>query len=290
MSTLLYRRNFPRPVIVTVLDIIPRVVRYNKRLTTQSIAESVFYEIALNALSKADAIVAISEYTKSCLTAVLEVPENLVHVIYPSIDRSRFYPKTVPEQFFSKYGLARGHPYLLYVGSEDPRKNLETLLHAFAIVKRSIPDVSLLKVGTEDFPTERLRLLRVVEELRLGNDVTFIKQVAEEDLPLFYNIARVFVFPSLHEGFGLPLLEAMASGTPVVASWNRPIPEVVGRAARLVDPSKPEEFAKQIVQVLTNSALTDELTAAGLERASHFDDKKQAGSLLKLYAKVAASS
>jgi glycosyltransferase involved in cell wall biosynthesis len=178
----------------------------------------------------------------------------------------------------------------LYVGSDDPRKNLITLIRAFAIVKRSLPDAKLLKVGTEDFPGERLHLLRRVEELGLKNDVIFIKQVAEEDLPLFYNLARVFVFPSLYEGFGLPLLEAMASGTPVVASWNTSIPEVVGTAARLVNPSKPEEVAEQIVQVLTHDVLAKQLSKAGLERAGQFDDKRQAESLLALYTKVATSS
>jgi len=287
MATLLFFQRFPRPVVVTVLDIIPYLVRHDKNLnTSRHIVEYLFYRLALAGLKRADALIAISEYTKRTLVEALRLPVEKIHVVYPAVDHERFCPLEVPSWFWTKYRLDREARYVLYVGSDDPRKNLRTLVRAFALVKERYGDVKLLQVGAAHFVRERRSLLALIAQLGLQEHVLFFDSVPDEDLPLFYNVAQVFVMPSLYEGFGLPALEAMACGTAVVCSNAASLPEIVGDAATLVPPDDAHVFAEAISLVLSDIALRAEKVTSGLRRAAEFTWERTAQAAIEVYRQV----
>jgi glycosyltransferase involved in cell wall biosynthesis len=287
MATLLWFQRFPTPVVVTVLDIIPYLVRHDPELNTfRHPVDYLFYRLALAGLRRADVLIAISEYTKRTLVETLGLPPERVHVVYPAVDHERFGPMDVLEGFWMKYGLDKKARYILYVGSDDPRKNLRTLVRAFALIKQQVGNVKLLKVGAPHFVRERQRLRALVCELRLQQDVLFFDYVPDEDLPLFYNVADVFVLPSLYEGFGLPALEAMACGTPVVVANSASLPEVVGDAGCVVSLSNAEALARQLQKVLLESVYHSRLSQASEERARTFDLAQQAKETASVYFRV----
>ena len=287
LATLLLFQRFPGPTVVTVLDIIPWLVRHDPALNTFGHGvDRFFYRLALAGLKRADAIVAISEYTKRTLVQALGLPQGRIHVVYPGVDHERFRPVDVPASFRARYGLDRAGRYVLFVGSDDPRKNLPTLVRAFARVKQRIPEVRLLKVGAPHFQREREHLLALIEELELTRNVLFFDGVSDEDLPLFYNAAGLLVLPSLYEGFGLPVVEAMACGTPVVCSDATALPEVAGHSALLVEPSDDRQLAEALCRVLVNQDLQQRLRRSSLERSESFALQRQAADVTTIYSEV----
>lgn len=247
MATLLHFQRFPGPVIVTVLDIIPYLVRHDPNLNTfRHGVDAAFYRIALNALRRADAIIAISEYTRQTLIDTLRLPPERIHVTHLGVDHTRFRPMDVPDTFRAKYQLDRDHQYVLYVGSEDPRKNLQNLIRAFAQLQHDMGAVKLLKVGPAHFADERAHLLALIHELGIDQHVRFFNHVSDEDLPLFYNVADVLVLPALYEGFGFPAIEAMACSKPVVVSNRTSLPELVRDPQAQVDPEDIDALSHAI--------------------------------------------
>jgi glycosyltransferase involved in cell wall biosynthesis len=261
MATLLHVQRFTAPVVVTVLDIIPYLVRDDLHLRTfgHRIDEQ-FYRLALAGLRRADALIAISEYTKRTLVEQLHINPDKIYVTHLGVDQEQFHPLDVPEAFYQHYGLNTQSRYVLYVGSEDPRKNLETLVRAFALAKRDIPELVLLKVGPAQFSQERSRLQALINELDIQESVRFYNHVSDSDLPLFYNAADLSVMPSLYEGFGLPVLEAMACGTPVIASNTTSLPEIISHEDALFDPLDANSLSEKMIAFLgakTTTALFD---------------------------------
>jgi glycosyltransferase involved in cell wall biosynthesis len=171
-------------------------------------------------------------------------------VVYLGIDQTRFRPQLVPASIRARYRLPDDRRYLLYVGSEDPRKNLSTLVSGLAEVRKEAPDVALIKVGRAHFEAERQRLQLQAAQLGLHEAIHFLDDVPEDDLPLLYNLADVCVMPSLYEGFGFPALEALACGTAVVCSTAPSLCELVGAAARQHESRSPHELAEQIIAAL----------------------------------------
>jgi glycosyltransferase involved in cell wall biosynthesis len=182
-----------------------------------------------------------------------------------------------------RYGLRR--PYCLFVGNLEPRKNLPVLIEAFSMVRRRLGAtgraVQLVLAGTRAWL--HAGIFRAVEQHALGDDVVFTDYVPLGDLPALYAGATCFVFPSLYEGFGLPVLEAMAAGAPVVAARAGSIPEVAADAALLVDARAPGEFATAIETVLTDTALRERLIARGRARAAQFEWNTVARETLAVY-------
>src|SRR5262245_33933214 len=253
LATLLLFQRFPGPVIVSVLDIIPYLVRSRPELNTlRHPIDRLFYRMALHGLRQADALIAISEYTKATLVDTLGLPVERIHVVYPIVDDEHFRPQAVSASFRTRYEVDAQSRYVLFVGSEDPRKNLCTLLQAFARIKQQISNVKLLKVGASQFTEERKKLLALIAQLGIQQDVQFFDYVPEEDLPSFYNAADIFAMPSLYEGFGLPLVEAMCCGTPVVYANAGALPEVVDGGGLQVGSRDPSTFADALVTLLTN--------------------------------------
>lgn len=251
LATLLLFRRPRGKVVVTVHDIIPYMLRDIPQLCPyRTAADRLFDRLAMAGLSRADRLVADSQYTRACVVAQLGVAPEKIEVVYLGVDHGRFRPRSVPDEVRARYDLPEGRSYLIYVGSEDPRKNLPALVEALAGVRQQLGDVELIKVGRAQFERERRQLLAIAEQHGIGRAIRFLGDVPEDDLPALYCLADLCVMPSLYEGFGFPVLEALACGTPVVAARATSIPEVAGAAALLVDDSSPEALSAAIVQML----------------------------------------
>ncbi len=237
------------------------------------------------AASRADRILTVSETSKNDILRRFKVPAQKIAVIYNAIDE-RLNVRPSEEQVTrvrERYQL--DDPFVLYVGNIKPHKNLERLIDAFDRLRRSGFDrVRLLIIGDEISKYPALR--RSVHQHKLHKHVRFFGFVPIETLAVLYRLASVFVFPSLYEGFGLPPIEAMACGTPVVTSNVSSLPEVVGDAALLVDPYDPESIADGMRQLLTNAELRATLCARGLAQACKYSWQQSIEQVHEIYGEV----
>lgn len=276
----------PKHLIITAHDLITFAFRNKPEFTGYLKSyDRIFDNLAVHGLKKASFLIAVSENTRQDLIRFTSYPGERIKVIYEGVDHKKFYQKPLSPDFYQRYSLEEV-PYLLYVGSEDPRKNLKRLIEAFAQVIEKVPEARLLKVGAARFQQERQHLLDYIDRLGLTSKIKFVDQVSDDDLSYFYNLASVFVFPSLYEGFGLPVLEAMACGTPVICSNTSSLPEIVGEAAITINPYSVDEIATALELVLSDSALRETLRQGGLERASQFTWEKTAQETIEVYKKV----
>lgn len=289
MATLLWTNANIHPVVVTVHDIVPYLVRHDREQSTFRHPFDVWFDrLAMTGLKRADRIVAISQHTKKTLVEALGCPPDMIEVVLYGVDHEVFRPVPVAPDFFRRHGLEESCRYLLYVGAESPRKNLPRLIHAFAILRETMPDLRLVKVGTPEYMAQYQQLRDLLRELNLEPFVHFIDHPPEDDLVAFYNMADLFVFPSLYEGFGMPPLEAMACGTPVVCSNATSLPEVVGDAALTVDPYDVDALAGAMQRVLSDAGLARDLGRRGLARAAGFTWERTARETVAVYEKVLA--
>jgi glycosyltransferase involved in cell wall biosynthesis len=239
-------------------------------------------------IKKAQHIVAVSEYTSRCVQEYLGVPFDRISVIANGVGEEfgvipDFEKTLVGQSFRHELRLAGDVRIVLYVGSEHRRKNVITALRAFAYVRAQGIHVRFLKVGEPGILLGRDEIMREIDNLGIRDDVTFLGHVTEERLCELYNLADVFIYPSRMEGFGLPPLQAMACGTPVVASDATALPEVVGDAALLRSPDDVDGFGKDLQRVLEDDALAADLTRRGIERVKLFSWEKAAKSLAEVY-------
>jgi glycosyltransferase involved in cell wall biosynthesis len=235
---------------------------------------------------QAGRIVSDSESTARDLHRVLNIPESRIEVIHLGVGSAYRPqdPERAAQYVAGKYGVS--NHYALAVGTVQPRKNLVTLVEAMKILRdRADGSLQLLVAGARGWKNTKLD--ETIRRLGLtADDIRFLGVVPEEDLPVLYSGSRLFVFPSLYEGFGLPLVEAMACGVPVIASNTSSIPEVVGDAALLVPPTQPEGFAEAIQRVRSDENLRRTMIEKGLSRAGCFGWDKAARQLLECMRKV----
>lgn len=235
-------------------------------------------------LSAADAIIAVSHHTRKDLVQQLSVAQEKIEVVYHGVEE-RFRARNPQETraVLDRYGI--GSSYLLYVGCIEARKNLSRLLEAFARVRKGgYPSFELVMAGNPGEGADTV--FQTVGKLGLEECVRIVGYVQQEDLPFLYTGAEIFLFPSLYEGFGMPVLEAMACGTPVVASSVTSIPEVAGEAALLVDPHSVESISSAIQSLLGDPSLRKAYAHKGIVRAGEFTWEKAAKQTLEVYRKV----
>lgn len=236
------------------------------------------------AVRRADHIIADSEATRSDVIELLGVPPGKVSTVLMAADE-RFRPAT-PEaiaQMRNRHGLPED--YSLFLGTFEPRKNLGGLLRATALLRADLPDAPPLVVaGRRGWLYEEAFAL--CSELGLDGFVIWLEDAPFEDFPALYSGAQVFCLPSFYEGFGLPPLEAMACGTPVVVSDRASLPEVVGDAGLLVDPDDPASIADGLRRVLTDPALAADLRRRGREQAARFSWRETARQTLAVYERT----
>ncbi len=272
--------RFPGLSVITVHDL--AFLIYPQILTRESIR---YYGQIEEAVERADHIIAVSEWTKKDLMERLGVPEAKITVVYEAAEE--VYHPIDPQEARRRVQelFSIGERFILFVSTIEPRKNVPTLLKAFKIVReRCREEIKLVLVGGKGWLSERV--FEMVDELNLRRDVLFLGFVPAERLLYLYNAASLLAHPALYEGFGLPILEAMACGLPVVASNVASIPEVTGSAALLVDPEDEEALAAAMRRILKEPEIAQELREKGLKRASLFSWKKTAVQTLQVYRKV----
>ena len=235
--------------------------------------------------SRARRIIAISESTKRDLIRLFNLSPEKIDVVPPGVE-SGFFPNGDGNST-DRFRRAKNLPehFILFVGTREPRKNIPTLIHAYAKAKSRLHfPHQLAIVGGQGWKEEAIT--RAVEESQVQRDVILPGFVPAEELPHWYRAADAFVYPSRYEGFGMPLLEAMASGTPVITGNLSSLPEAVGSAALLVDPSDEGELEEAIVQLIGDQALRDELIAKGRERARQFTWTRAAQATADVYRRA----
>ncbi len=245
---------------------------------------------ARRALVRASRILAVSHSSQRELARVFGIAENKIEVVYNALDERFSQEPVPPDAGRILERLAVNHPFVLYAGNIRPHKNLARLIEAFAVCKaeqRGVPEfdsLKLLLIGDELAKHPDLR--RAVVRSRARDDVRFLGFVPHPVLRVFYSRAQAFLFPSLYEGFGLPPLEAMAHGTPVLTSNVSSLPEVFGDAALLVNPENLFDIARGIRQVLTNRVLRETLVRRGRELVQKYSWERSARQINAVYRSV----
>ncbi|PIN89775.1 glycosyltransferase family 1 protein [Candidatus Pacearchaeota archaeon CG10_big_fil_rev_8_21_14_0_10_32_14] len=243
---------------------------------------SIYSKLLPSVCKRSDFIITISESTKNDLMKYYDIPPSKIKVIYLGADENyKVLPKTKINFIYDKYKIPKD--YILYVGTLEPRKNIPNLLRAYAKIKSDI-NHKLVITGKKGWKYKEI--YDTIDELKLENDVIFTGYVEEEDLPSIYNGASLFVYPSYYEGFGLPPLEAMSCGCPVITSNTSSIPEVVGDAGIMINPNDVDELAKQIKRVLSDKKLRENMKQKGLKQSKKFSWEKCAREHLEVYEEV----
>lgn len=274
--------------VLTIHDLIPLLFPQSVRPRHRY-----YFRFAIGRLVQtADAIIVDAESTKRAILERFKVSENKITVIYLGVDRARFHPiddEGVITRVRERYGVG-SEPFILFVGNIEPRKNLSVLIRAFAeIVKSSRIDTDIRLVIAGSKGPLAQEVLALPSRLGLTARVIFPGVIGDEDLPALYSGASLFVFPSLYEGFGFPVLEAMSCGTPVISSNTSSLPEVAGDAAVLVHPTI-SDLRDAILKLLTQTTLRDELRQRGFDRVRQFSWDETARRTWLVYKKVCSET
>jgi len=254
---------------VTLYDLIP-LLRKEVYLTEPHVAN--WYYRKLQGLKNAELLLAISGHSRREGMAALQLPGERVVNISSAVD-SMFRPRRqsadADAAVRGKFGLQR--PFIMYTGGVDYRKNIEGLIEAYALLPAPLRQQYQLAIVCSMQDVDRHRLQQLAAKFQLpAGDVVLTGYVSDDDLLSLYNLTSLFVFPSLQEGFGLPALEAMQCGVPVIGSDSSSIPEVIGRSDALFDPTRVDQISAKMAQVLSDSAFAATLAAHGLEHAKQF--------------------
>jgi glycosyltransferase involved in cell wall biosynthesis len=281
-------RALPCPYVMTVHDLLEHMSRTRGR---SSLRRALHYQLTRRVLAGAARIFAVSQFSKSEIEKVFGIRSNRIEVVYNAIDE-RFlhgHASAADRQLIAERYLVT-YPFLLYAGRISPHKNLVRIIEAFSALRGELekegrlPDLKLIIIGDDLSSHPDLR--RTVIRSGVQNDVRFLGFVPIDILRIFYDVAHVFLFPSLYEGFGLPPLEAMAHGTPVVTSNTSSLPEVVGNAAVLVNPENVFDIMRATHCVLIDQNLRDKLKQRGYEQAKRFSWDSSVRRILRVYEEV----
>lgn len=273
----------PCRTLITLYDLIPLQFRHLLPASRKARAWPLWRAWLHVQCRCARGVLTISRYSAEAIRRVLHVPAP--HLATPGIAPPPPPDPAVDAAALKRVGLPPGHPYILYTGRMEPYKGVDRLVEAFDLARRRLPaPLHLLLVGEED--PRHPQAHAAVARLGLDDAVTFAGYAPDDELAALYRQASLFVFPSLCEGFGLPPLEAMSHGTPVIASNRTALPEAVGDAGLLVDPDDTAALADAIVRVLTDRALADRLADAGRRRAAEHTPERQAAMTLDVYRKL----
>ncbi len=282
-------RALPCPYIMTVHDMLEHMSRAREQ---SGFWRSLHFQLTRRVLTGAARIFAVSNFTRNEIEKLFGVPAERIEVVYNAIDERflRGHASAADRELIAKrYQVT--YPFLLYAGRVSPHKNVTRMIEAFSALKTELerdhlfPDLKLIIIGDDLSGNPGLR--RTVVRSGVQNDVRFLGFVPIEVLRIFYDEAKIFVFPSLYEGFGLPPLEAMAHGTPVVTSNVSSLPEVVGNAAVLVNPENVFEIMRAVHRVLTDQALRERMKERGYQQVAKFSWEASVQRILAAYRETA---
>jgi glycosyltransferase involved in cell wall biosynthesis len=282
-------RALPCPYVMTVHDMLEHMSRARER---SGLLRSLYFQLTKRVLGNAARIFAVSNFTRNEIEKLFDIPPNHIDVVYNAIDERflRGHATAADRELIAqRYQVT--YPFLLYAGRISPHKNVVRMIEAFSALKTELerdhiyPDLKLIIIGDDLSGNPDLR--RTVVRSGVQNDVRFLGFIPIEVLRIFYDEAKIFVFPSLYEGFGLPPLEAMVHGTPVVTSNVSSLPEVVGNAAVLVNPENVFEIMRALHRVLTDQGLRDRMKERGYQQAMRFSWEISVRRVLDVYRQVA---
>jgi glycosyltransferase involved in cell wall biosynthesis len=282
-------RFLPCPYVMTVHDMLEHMSRPRE---LSGISRSLYFQLTKRVLWGAARIFAVSNFTRNEIEKLFDIPLTHIEVVYNAID-DRFLRghATAADLGLIAQRYQVTYPFLLYAGRISPHKNVVRMIEAFSALKTELekdgayPDLKLIIIGDDLSGNPDLR--RTVVRSGVQNDVRFLGFVPIEVLRIFYDEAKIFVFPSLYEGFGLPPLEAMAHGTPVVTSNVSSLPEVVGNAAVLVNPENVFEIMRALHRVLMDKPLRERMKQRGYQQATRFSWEISVRRVLDVYCQVA---
>lgn len=275
-------RLYRGPTVVTVHDL--SFLRFPERLSRR---RRIYLEAMVGTSAcRATRVIAVSTSTREDLVELAGVRDDRISVVYPGVD-PRFRPMDGQAQ--ARPGHFGDRPYILHVGTLEPRKNQDVLIRAFARLKRerAMPH-ALAIVGARGWMYEQL--FDLVVALGLQGDVNFLDYIPPAELPAWYNGADLFAYPSAYEGFGLPVLEAMACGVPVVTSSSSSLAELAGRACLTVEPGSEEALEAAMAAILEDDELRNALRDAGLKRAAGYSWRRCAEETFAVYAAAVEAS
>jgi len=239
---------------------------------------------SLKNIKKSDIITTISNYTKSRIVELLDIDENKVKIIPCGVNVDIFKPiedrSTLIVHMRNKYNIKK--PFILYVGAVQPRKNIGGLLEAYILSKRLQKEFDLVIVAGQIWKSKEE--LKIIYKSGYRKNIHLIRNVCVEELPLFYNAAEIFIYPSFYEGFGIPLLEAFACGVPVATSCQTSLPEVGGEAAVYFNPNDSSNISHVLENLAFNEGLKEDLINKGFRRAKEFTWEKAAKKLYNILA------
>lgn len=269
------------PFIITLHDVIP----YKMPETVGEKYLKIFYENMSNIISLCDGIITVSDFSKQDIIEAFNYPADKIFVTHLASDEIyRVIDKSESDNFM-KVNYKLNEDYILYVGGFSPRKNITGLIEAFSKLTTSYDKkINLIITGKQGKSYELYK--KRAEELRVENRVIFPGFIPNEHLPYFYNSAKIFVYPSFYEGFGLPPLEAMSCNVPVITSNLTSIPEVVGDAAILINPYDTDELCASMYRVLLDTKFATSLKIKGLKKASEFSWNKTAEKTIEAYRSI----
>ncbi|HEX3821122.1 MAG TPA: glycosyltransferase family 1 protein [Candidatus Sulfotelmatobacter sp.] len=284
-------RMLPCPYVMTVHDMLEHMARARQQTGFWG---TWHLQMTKRVLRGAARIFAVSNFTKTEIERLFDIPSDRIEVVYNAIDERFLHGHATSadrELIAQRYQIT--YPFLLYAGRISPHKNVVRMIEAFSALKAELekddayPDLKLIIIGDDLSGNPDLR--RTVVRGGVQNDVRFLGFIPIEVLRIFYDEAKIFVFPSLYEGFGLPPLEAMAHGTPVVTSNVSSLPEVVGNAAVLVNAENVFEIMRALHRVLTDQALRDRMKERGYKQAAKFSWEISVRRVLDVYRQVAVA-
>src|SRR6202165_482848 len=282
-------RALPCPYVMTVHDMLEHMSRAREQ---NGFWRSMHFQLTTPGLRGAARIFAVSNFTKAEIEKLSDIPSQRIEVVYNAIDERFLHGHGTDAErrlIVERYQVP--YPFLLYAGRISPHKNVVRMIEAFSALKTELekdevfPDLKLIIIGDDLSGNPDLR--RTVIRSGVQNDVRFLGFIPIEVLRIFYDEAKVFVFPSLYEGFGLPPLEAMAHGTPVVTSNVSSLPEVVGNAAVLVNPENVFEIMRALHRVLTDQSLRARMKERGYQQAAKFSWNTSVRRILEVYGQIA---
>lgn len=282
-------RNLPCPYVMTVHDVLDHLYKARENSTLR---RSLHFHLTRNVLKGASRILAVSQFTKSEVEKLFAIPAENIEVVYNAIDERFLRGHALESEYqilAERYQIT--YPFVLYAGSVAPHKNVNRIIEAFSALKSELDkeekfaDLKLIIIGDDLSGHPDLR--RTVVRSGMQNDVRFLGFVPIEVLRVFYDAAKVFVFPSLYEGFGLPPLEAMAHGTPVVTSNTSSLPEVTGKAAVLVNPENVFEIMRGVYCALTDNHLREKLKQRCYEQSKRFSWELSVRRIQQVYRDIA---
>lgn len=272
--------NVKSPSVVTIYDMVYKL--YPETMDTQNL--ELLKKIMPRSVAESTKILTISKNSKKEIIDILDIDPQKISIAYPGFDKKEFHklPESSIKPYLEKFEIRK--PYLFYLGTLEPRKNLDRIIKAYAAIGSHKDSYDLVLAGAVGWKSESI--FELINKYNLRDHIKIIGYISQEDKTALYNGATCFLYPSLYEGFGMPVLEAMACNCPVITSNTSSLPEVVGDAGVTVDPLNIDEISYSIIKLLDDVSLQNSMKEKNIIQIEHFSWNNTAKSVIQLYESI----